>query len=308
MCSSKAVDTDITAPALARDAGAQQARLDRLLPILRCPETGEALVRSGDRLTTVSSGRSWPIRAGRPVLFPGLADPKVMPLEHLSNEVPERALDLIRNTGGLVLNLSAGGTLQKFEHVVEAEAAIFRHTDVVADSHALPFADESFALVIAMNAFEHYRSPERAVAEINRVLKPGGQVLIRTAFLQPLHEAPWHFYNCTRHGLERWFAPFETVDLQVSDNFNPAYSISWIASEAEAALRRDVSPAAAELFRQAPCGRLVDLWRDASRRGEALWTNFFALKQASQEALAAGFEYLGRKPAIAAGGSRPDNE
>jgi SAM-dependent methyltransferase len=265
-------------------------------------------VHSGDRLTTASSQRAWPILAGRPVLFPGMTAPKVMPLEHLSNEVPERALDLIRNTEGLVLNLSAGGTQRRFEHVIEAEAAIFRHTDVVADSHALPFEDDTFELVIAMNAFEHYHSPERVVGEIKRVLKPGGQVLIRTAFLQPLHEPPWHFYNCTRYGLERWFAPFQTIDLQVSDNFNPAYAVSWIASEAEAALRRDVSAAAAELFRQAPCSRLVDLWRDPCHRGEELWTNFFALKQASQEALAAGFEFLGRKPPVSEGASHTGSE
>src|ERR1700735_3283217 len=64
-----------------------------------------------------------------------------------------------------------------------------------------------------------------------------------TAFLQPLHEKPWHFFNCTRYGLAEWFKAFETEQLHVSKNFCPNHTVSWIASELEAAFRKDVSPA-----------------------------------------------------------------
>ena len=195
-----------------------------------------------------------------------------------------------------MLNLSAGGTARRYDHVVEAEVGVFRNTDVIADVHALPFADGTFELVVSMNAFEHYHSPDKAVAEIMRVLKPGGQVLIRTAFLQPLHEAPWHFYTCTRYGLERWFAPFETLDLQVSDNFNPIYALTWQLSEAEGVLRRELSGPEVDGFLDATARDLVTLWRDPAARGSTVWKNFFRLSQAAQEQLAAGFEYLGKKP------------
>lgn len=269
----------------------------RLLPILRCPQTGQPLRFAADgRLTTEDGGRSWPLVAGRPNLFPGLDNPKIHPAEHLSNPLEDSALRLVRQAQGWVLNLSAGGTAQKFAHVVEAEAAVFRHTDVLVDAHGLPFADRCFELVVAYNAFEHYHDPRRAADEIFRVLRPGGQVLIRTAFLQPLHEAPWHFYNCTRYGLMRWFAAFETDRLQVSENFHPAHSIGWIASECEAALRRDVSSAAADLFANATIGEFVAMWRGEAPRTGRLWRNFLSLSQASQEITAAGFEFLGRRP------------
>jgi SAM-dependent methyltransferase len=156
-----------------------------------------------------------------------------------------------------------------------------------------------FDAVIALNAFEHYRDPRAAAREILRVLRPGGRVLIRTAFMQPLHEPPWHFYNCTRYGLEAWFEDFETEKLHVSENFHPGYSLSWLASELELALRARMSDAEADAFLATPLQSVVSLWRapEATKNGEPLWENLAALPQEAQAVTAAGFEFLGRRPA-----------
>jgi glycosyltransferase involved in cell wall biosynthesis/SAM-dependent methyltransferase len=286
-------------PSSALSDPSADSRLQGLLPILRCPDTKQKLVlsKNGDHLDSVDGLRSWPVIRGRPVLTPGFSDPEIKPLEHVSNEVPDAALDIIRQTDGLVLNLSAGGTIEKFGHVVEVEYAIFRHTDVVGDAHCLPFDDETFSAVIALNAFEHYREPEKVAAELYRVLKSGGRIFIRTAFLQPLHERPWHFYNCTRYGLAQWFKAFETEQLHVSSNFCPNHSIAWLTSECEAALRNDVSTESADAFTAAPIGSLVQLWRDPSQRTKnPLWGDFERLQQPTQEIIAAGFEFVGRRP------------
>jgi SAM-dependent methyltransferase len=44
----------------------------------------------------------------------------------------------------------------------------------VADMRELPFADDSFASVIASHAIEHVPDPERAIGEAARVLRPDG--------------------------------------------------------------------------------------------------------------------------------------
>lgn len=287
--------TDLSSPA---DV---PSRLVRFLPLLRCPESGGrlSLSTSGDALVSEDGVHRWPLIEGRPVLFPNMNAPIVNADQHLSNPLPASALALIHGARGPVLHLSAGGSADRFDHVIEVEAAIFRHTDLVADSHRLPFAEEAFEIVIALNAFEHYRDPRLVAREILRVLRPGGRVLIHTAFIQPLHEAPRHFYNCTRYGLETWFQGFETETLQVSDNFHAGHSLAWLASECEAALRKRLSSLSADEFLSAPIGRLVALWRTpetARGRDEPIWANLAALPQDAQEIVAAGFEFIGRRP------------
>ncbi|MBP1950725.1 class I SAM-dependent methyltransferase [Virgibacillus litoralis] len=48
----------------------------------------------------------------------------------------------------------------------------------VADAEDLPFEGENFDIVSCRIAAHHFPNPERFIAEVNRVLKPGGQFLL----------------------------------------------------------------------------------------------------------------------------------
>lgn len=48
----------------------------------------------------------------------------------------------------------------------------------LAEAHALPFADETFDLVYAVNSYHQWPEKEDALAEIAGVLKPGGEVVL----------------------------------------------------------------------------------------------------------------------------------
>ena len=47
-----------------------------------------------------------------------------------------------------------------------------------ADGYRLPFADQSFDVVLLVAVLEHTREPWRILAEAGRVLKPGGRVVM----------------------------------------------------------------------------------------------------------------------------------
>lgn len=50
---------------------------------------------------------------------------------------------------------------------------------VVGDAEALPFEPQSFDAVLCSNSFHHYPHPERFFAEVARVLRPGGRLVLR---------------------------------------------------------------------------------------------------------------------------------
>src|SRR5207253_8206909 len=75
--------------------------------------------------------------------------------------------------------------------------------DVMASADDLPFDAESFDCVICTEVLEHCPEPRETMAEIARVLKPGGWVFLTTPFLRPLHEMPSDYYRYTPSGLGR---------------------------------------------------------------------------------------------------------
>lgn len=73
--------------------------------------------------------------------------------------------------------------------------------DVFADAHDLPFMATSMDTVAALDVLEHLITPERALSEAWRVLRPRGCLIVQIPFLYPLHDEPHDFGRWTAHGL-----------------------------------------------------------------------------------------------------------
>jgi SAM-dependent methyltransferase len=69
---------------------------------------------------------------------------------------------------------------------------------VLYDGVKLPFADESVPLIYSNQVMEHVRYPELLLAEIRRVLEPGGLFVGSTSQLEPYHA--WSLWNYTIYG------------------------------------------------------------------------------------------------------------
>ncbi len=99
----------------------------------------------------------------------------------------ERALDIACGTGNAALFAARAGAvvlgLDGAPRLVEvarhrAEAEHLDATFVVGDLHELPFADGSFDVVLSVFGVSFADDPVQAVAEIVRVLAPGGRALL----------------------------------------------------------------------------------------------------------------------------------
>lgn len=84
-------------------------------------------------------------------------------------------------------------------------------TTFVADGHAIPLADASVSAVWIQAVLEHVYRPEVVVAEIARVLRPGGIVYAETPFLQPVHEGAYDFARFSQSGHRMLFSQFDEV-------------------------------------------------------------------------------------------------
>jgi SAM-dependent methyltransferase len=92
-----------------------------------------------------------------------------------------------------------------------------RHIDLYCDlTQPLPFAGDSFETIILSDVLEHLPEPEKCWLEMNRLLTPGGKVLLNVPFSYRLHEEPHDFYRYTRFALERFAhqSGFEVVRLE----------------------------------------------------------------------------------------------
>jgi len=80
--------------------------------------------------------------------------------------------------------------------------------DYQYDIHDMEFEDDSFSAVVCWSILEHVPYPQKAIAELHRVLKPGGEIWVQLPFLYPYHEAPKDYWRVTPDGLRIWMAAF----------------------------------------------------------------------------------------------------
>lgn len=125
-------------------------------------------------------------------------------LEHADVRPGQRVLDVGTGTGVVVV-LAAGlvgeagsvlgvdlseGMLEEARRRVAASDGAARITLQREDAEALTLGDASFDRVVSLYTLMHLPHPDRGVAEMYRVLKPGGRVAIAIGTRPPL--APRH--------------------------------------------------------------------------------------------------------------------
>lgn len=111
--------------------------------------------------------------------------PQDVAAEHIVAEAPRRFLEVGCGTGAFSERIAAGLP----QAVVVATDASSRFVDLtasrgvtaeVADVQALPFTDASFDVVAALWMLYHVPDLDQALAEIRRVLRPGGVLVAAT--------------------------------------------------------------------------------------------------------------------------------
>jgi SAM-dependent methyltransferase len=140
------------------------------------------------------------LRQAQERLHPALSDPNWLVLR-ARRKIFEEWIALI--PGKALRILDVGGRLQPYrplfaervERYYAADLAPGPLVNVVASAGQLPFASDSFDLVVCTQVLEYVARPQEAIDEIRRVLKAGGSLLLSVPSVFPRDSDPeyWRF-------------------------------------------------------------------------------------------------------------------
>ena len=112
--------------------------------------------------------------------------------------------------------------------VRQAAAVLAAHRPwvLLGDVRAIPLQADSVDLIYSMGTIEHFPEYRAALAEIFRVLRPGGRAIVGVPnrwdpFLRPLLVAAWNLVGRYPYGMEKAFAPGELRRLLAEAGFRP---------------------------------------------------------------------------------------
>ena len=85
---------------------------------------------------------------------------------------------------------------------IDSEASRIRGiADFHYDGNTFPFEDASFDSVLCNQVLEHVFNPDEFLAQITRVLKSGGKLLLTVPFVWDEHEQPYDYARYSSFGL-----------------------------------------------------------------------------------------------------------
>ncbi len=83
--------------------------------------------------------------------------------------------------------------------------------DRVLDLHQIDLADGQAGTVFMLDTLEHVEYPHRAIAEIDRILKPGGMLVMTSVMCFPIHDFPFDYWRFTPEAFRSLLKGFESV-------------------------------------------------------------------------------------------------
>ena len=157
------------------------------------------------------------VREGQNRLNPSLRNPNWLVLR-ARRKIFEAGLHRLTESNLSVLDV--GGRLQPYRVLLGARVSRYVAVDphitplvnVAALGEALPFRDGQFDFVICTQVFEYLADPGKAVAEIRRVLRPGGVGFLSAPAVFP-RDSELEYWRFLPQGLRYLLRDFAAVEV-----------------------------------------------------------------------------------------------
>lgn len=91
--------------------------------------------------------------------------------------------------------------------------------DYVGDAADIPVPDGTFDVVLCTEMLEHVPEPIKIVAELARVLKPDGKLILTAPLGSGIHQEPFHYYGgYTPYWYDRFLSAHGFTNISVQAN------------------------------------------------------------------------------------------
>jgi SAM-dependent methyltransferase len=158
---------------------------------------------------------------GQPVVF--------QPLERELEPVAEYLSGKVLNAGCGGRDISAFLLSRRAMSVDNCDVTPGLPNAIVCNLETIPLPDAAYDSVLCNAVLEHIERPDRVMAELHRLLRPGGTLVVSVPFLQPFHAVPSDFRRYTSDGLSVFGRSQGFEVLTVLPVHSMAQTLAWIA-------------------------------------------------------------------------------
>jgi SAM-dependent methyltransferase len=210
-----------------------------LLPLLLCPNCRAELKENTASLECASCSRSYPLQAGIPLFSQPPADlqpsARIERGPHIGTPWRQANWRFLQgetsrlDAQALLLDVGAGrgdfADLFDGRRYIALDIYPYPEVDLVCDlTRVVPLKSESFDAVFLMNVMEHVFDTHALLSALQRLLKPGGALVVAIPFLVKIHQAPVDFVRYTHYALQR-LADDHGLQLEKLEGFYDPLSV-----------------------------------------------------------------------------------
>lgn len=146
----------------------------------------------------------------RQMFFPGLVAVFVNPFYFARKNLAAAISELSANIHGCLLDVGCGTKPYRALFTVDSYRGLdidssttraLGVADDLYDGNQFPYSQCTFDSALCNQVLEHVFNPNEFLAEINRVMKPGGKLLLTVPFVWDEHEQPYDYARYSSFGL-----------------------------------------------------------------------------------------------------------
>ncbi|MDI1256447.1 MAG: methyltransferase domain-containing protein [Flavobacterium sp.] len=226
------------------------------------PDSSSKLASKTDHHFLFEDGSQLPVFNGTPILFGSesiftaedvlQSKTTTQDAEHLDNAnfknyirrklLPQLCTDFriekrykelsdLLSPGSKVLIIGAGEKITYYRdtfpnaEVITSDVHNQFRPDYVFDGHFIPFAAETFDMVLAAQVIEHTINPWLFCTELQRITKIGGLLQIEAPQTFPYHAEPYDFFRFTFTGMRSLFPECDVVKSEITEGSAAAVAV-----------------------------------------------------------------------------------